>query len=559
MAPNVRRWVLAYWRFLRVMGTVLPFFAVYLRDHHRFIIVGKAREITPEIHRERSERLLESLIDLGPTFIKLGQILSTRPDVLPPIYIEVLSHLQDDVPPAPWSDARTVIADEIGDPDDRFDTFDTEAISGASLGQVYLATLNGEPVAVKVRRPQVDRLVEADLLAIRWTVRLVLPFIDEARAFSVRNLADEFARVIRQEMDYEREASMLEEIRDNFVTDANVVMPEVIETHSSARVLTMTYLGGTKITDVGTLEARGIDRTAVAERLQRAYFQMIIDDGVFHADPHPGNLAVQDDGTIVFYDFGMAGRVDAYIQNKIVEFYIGVVNRDIDAILDALIDVGTLSPEADRAIMGEVMAVAIEDARGYEVGQYRVQQIVQQVEDSIYEFPFRLPANLALILRVATVVEGVCITLDPEYDFIAVASEYLAERGYREESIQRYLEQTGDDVVDAARSALHIPPKLESALDRVERQNFRVEANVLDENRELARHARRLVLGFLLGCTVIAATILYVFGEPIEAGVAFAVVVLLTIGLLRSFRRRRGIRARPQFTRQALYRRRREE
>ncbi|MEF8757547.1 MAG: AarF/ABC1/UbiB kinase family protein, partial [Halobacteriales archaeon] len=366
----------AYKRFFVVAWQFLPLLLAYARDRRRFLLFGGRRSVDAATRVRRAERLLDSLLTLGPTFIKIGQLLSTRPDVLPPEYIDVLSQLQDEVPPAPWADAREVIEAELGPVDDYFEEFDTDAISGASLGQVYRASIDGEDVAVKIRRPGVETLVEADLRVVRWSLPILMRFVDEARAFSLENLADEFATVIRQEMDYEREARMLTEIRGNFADDEGIVVPEVVDSHSGPTVLTMKYVGGTKITDVEAIDEMGIDRSRVAERLTRAYFKMIIEDGVYHADPHPGNLVVQDDGTIVFYDFGMSGRVDEYIQERIVDFYVAVANRDTDAILDALVAIGTLSPDADRQLMGEVMELAIQDARGQDVDQYRVQQIV---------------------------------------------------------------------------------------------------------------------------------------------------------------------------------------
>ncbi|MFP4591133.1 MAG: ABC1 kinase family protein [Halobacteriales archaeon] len=550
----------ASWRSLKVFWIFLPFTVAYLRDRRRYVLFGSGRRVSAERQRRRATRLLETLIDLGPTFIKLGQLLSTRPDVLPPVYLEVMGTLQDDVPPAPWSEAEAVIEDELGPVDEHFEAFDTDPISGASLGQVYRATVEDEPVAVKVRRPGVESLVEADLVVIRWILRIALPFVDDARAFSIRNLADEFGRTIREEMDYHHERAMLEEIRGNFVDRPSVRMPRVVDTHSGERVLTMEYVEGTKVTDVEGLRARAIDRTAVAERLELAYFRMIVEDGVFHADPHPGNIAVQDDGTIVFYDFGITGRVPPFVQGKIVDFYVGIVNDDIDAILDTLVEVGTLSPDADRRVMGEILEIAIEDARGRTVEQYRIQQIVRQIEESIYEFPLRLPANLALILRVATVVEGVCVTLNPEYDFIAVASNYLREQGYIEESVRQFLGDARGDLTQAARSSVAIPPKLEDALDRVEHGDFRVEANLVDENRLLDRLARRVVLGLLASAAVVSGAILLAADEAVASAIAIAGALGIVLVLWHSLRRRRrGIRARPQFTRQEMRRRRGEE
>jgi predicted unusual protein kinase regulating ubiquinone biosynthesis (AarF/ABC1/UbiB family) len=546
----------AYRRFFVVAYHFLPLLVSYARDRRRFLLFGRSRRVDSQTRVERANTLLESLFTLGPTFIKLGQLLSTRPDVLPPEYVDVLSKLQDEVPPAPWPEARAVLEDELGPVEEHFDDFETDAISGASLGQVYTAKVDGEAVAVKVRRPGIEDLVAADLRVIRWSLPVLLYFIGEARAFSLENLADEFDRTIRQEMDYDREATMLEEIRANFEGDDEVAIPAVIESHSGPRVLTMEYIRGTKINDVEQLDAMGVDRHELAVNLQRAYLQMLLEDGVFHADPHPGNLAVCEDGTIVFYDFGMSGRVDEFVQSKIIDFYVAVANRDIDGILDALIEMGTLSPDADRATMGKVMELAIEDARGEDIETYRVQQIVSQVEDTIYEFPLRLPPNLALVLRVATVVEGVCVTLDPDFDFIAVATDYLTEQGYREESIRQFAEETGDQLRQSVQSSVRVPPKLERALDRFDRDDFYVRADVEDGNDVFALLAKRLVYGMLLASGAFSTAFLYALTNMQATAVAAVFTLGIAALLYRTFRKRRGIRATPQFTRHEMRRRR---
>jgi predicted unusual protein kinase regulating ubiquinone biosynthesis (AarF/ABC1/UbiB family) len=542
----------AYWRFVVVVRQFLPLLVAYARDRRRFLLFGRSRQVTPDQRRRRAASLLDSLLTLGPTFIKLGQLLSTRPDILPPEYIDEFAKLQDSVPPADWPDARAVLESELGPVEERFAEFDTDAISGASLGQVYAGHVDGQRVAVKIRRPGVEALVEADLRVIRWSLPLLMYFVDDARSFSLETLADEFAKTIRQEMDYRREARMLNEIRANFADDPTVRIPEVVETHSTGRVLTMEYVPGTKISDVDELDARDIDRSALAETLQRTYLQMIIDDGVFHADPHPGNLAVQDDGTLVFYDFGMSGFVDPFVQDKIVDFYAAVAGQDIDAILDTLVEMGTLSPEADRQVMGDVMELAIADARGEDIEQYRVQQIVQQVEDTIYEFPLRLPSNLALVLRVATVVEGVCVTLDPDFDFISVATAYLRDEGYIEEGVRDFVRDRATEVREATESIVRVPPKLESALDRIDREDLHVRADIEDSDGHLDRLAARIVLGMGLAAGGVSTAVLYAF-STVEATAVAGGATLLVVGLLyRSFRTRSGIRAQPQFTRQNL-------
>ncbi|MFD1514691.1 ABC1 kinase family protein [Halomarina rubra] len=544
--------VSAYRRFFVVAYQFLPLLLAYARDRKRFFVVGSPRQVSSETRRRRAKRLLESMLTLGPTFIKLGQLLSTRPDVLPPEYIEEFSTLQDEVPAAPWEEARTVVTEELGPVDDAFEAFDPKAISGASLGQVYLAEYEGRRVAVKVRRPDVEDLVNADLRVIKFSLPILMRFVDTAQSFSLETLADEFATVIRQEMDYEREATMLKEIKANFADQSAIKIPAVVDERSTGRVLTMEFVDGTKISNVDDLDELGVDRTRLAETLQRVYLQMIVDDGVFHADPHPGNLAVQADGTLVFYDFGMSGRVDPYIQDKIVEFYGAIAQQNIDAILDALIEMGTLSPEADRETMADVMELAIADARGEDIEQYRVQQIIEQVEDTIYEFPLRLPPNLALVLRVATVVEGVCVTLDPNFDFIDVATDYLQSEGYIEAGVQQFLEDRLDDVNQAVQSSVRVPPKLESALDAVNRENLSVQTRLDDSDRVMEQLARRLIVGLFLTATTLTTGLLYAFSTVEAAAVSGLFAAGALVVLYLSFRDDSGIRARPQFTRQSM-------
>ena len=542
----------SYWRFIVVAWQFAPLLLAYARDRRRFLLFGRSREVSAEQRRQRAETLLDSLLTLGPTFIKLGQLLSTRPDILPPEYIAEFVKLQDRVPPAEWSEARTVIEEDIGPVEESFAAFDTDPISGASLGQVYEGQVDGQRVAVKVRRPGIENLVEADLQVVRWSVPILQRFVDEARSFSLETLADEFSKTIRQEMDYEREGQMLREIRANFEDDENIRIPEVIGSHSTRRVLTMEYVGGTKITDLDRLDELGVDRSQLAERLQRSYLQMILDDGVFHADPHPGNLAVADDGTLIFYDFGMSAYVDPFLQDRLGDFYTAVIRQDIDAILDTLVEMGTLSPRADRELMGDILELAITDLRGEEIDQYRIQGIVDRIEDTIYEFPLRLPSNLALVLRVATVVEGVCVTLDPDFDFISVSTAYLTDQGYVEESIRNYVGDRGQELQDAAASTVRVPPKLESVLDTMDRGNLRVAAEIEDPESHFRRLARRLVYGMTFAAGIVSTTVLFATTTLLATAVAAALTLLVGIVLYRSFRRGIKIRGEPQFTRQRM-------
>ncbi|WP_380676632.1 ABC1 kinase family protein [Salinigranum sp. GCM10025319] len=376
-----------YRRFVVVVWSFLPLLIAYARDARRFVLFGRSREVTERDRRRRAEYLLETFLDLGPTFIKVGQILSTRPDVLPRTYVQVLSRLQDRVPPDPWTEVEPLIREDVGPVDETFDEFDTDPISGASLGQVYTAVADGERVAVKVRRPGIVRRVEADLRVIGTLLPPIIRFAPPGQAFTMENLADEFEITIREELDYEHEAAMLTAVGENFADDPDVRIPRAIPAYSTERVLTMEYVDGTKINDLEAIDDMGLDREALVRRLEETYIEMIIEHGLFQADPHPGNIAVEADGTLVFYDFGVTGRLDAATQETLFDFYVAVAEDDIDAVIDAFVDLGALDPTVDREWMREVFELVFESLRGGGVEAYEVREIVSEFQGTLYEFP----------------------------------------------------------------------------------------------------------------------------------------------------------------------------
>jgi len=553
---SIRRALLAGRRFVAVIVAFTPFALMYYRDRRRFLLFGGSRDVSEAMRERRATALRETLVALGPTFIKLGQLLSTRPDVLPPAYIEELGRLQDDVPPADWNDARAVLEDAVGPLEEAFDDFDTDAISGASLGQVYTATYEGERVAVKVRRPGVEALVEADLRVVRTLFPLLLRSAPPTQRFTLSNVTTEFADTIRDEMNYDHEREVLETVRANLADDPNVVVPASVPERSTDRVLTMRYVEGTKIDDVDALDAMGVDRTALAERLERCYIGMLVEDGVFHADPHPGNLAVQDDGTLVFYDFGMSGTLGAERREHLRDCYLAVANDDIEGVVDAFVAMGALDPTADRQFVTDVLSLAVEHLRGERVAHTQVRDLVEGFEGTLHDLPFRMPRDLALVVRVATVLEGVCLTLDPDFDFVAVVEDAIeTEPEDPRERVEALLGETSDDVVASARAALGVPQKLERTLDRADRDDLTVRTGVADENDVLRRLARRVVLGVAASAGVVVTSLCYTAALT-DATIVAGIATLGTLALLyRSFGssgRQRAVREAGQVAQRSL-------
>jgi len=541
------------WRFVVVVRRFLPLVVTLLRDRRRFLLLGRSREVDEPAQRRRAESLLATLLDLGPTFIKFGQMLSTRPDVLPGPYVDVLSRLQDEVPPDDWEQIEPILSEEVGPVAETFDSFDREPISGASLGQVYTARLDGERVAVKVLRPSIRELVAADLRVLSVLMPVVVRFAPPGQSFTLENLADEFADTIRREMDYERELAALETVRENFADDDGIRIPRTLAECSTDRVLTMEYVDGAKITDTETIDEWGLDRSALVRRLEEAYIRMIIEDGHFHADPHPGNLAVKRDGTIVFYDFGMTGTLDPATRDHLFEFYVAIAAEDIEAIIDSFVALDALDPDADRELMREVFGMAIDQFRGGDVSEYRIQEFVSEFESELYDFPMRLPQNLALVVRVSSVLEGVCRTLDPEFDFIAVVTDYVRSRQGSASGAEWLREEATDRARDIGRASLSVPPALETAVTTLDTGNLGVEAVLADDRGLVRRTVRQVALGALVAATMVAVSLLYAVvgaGAAALASVAFLPLLYL---LWRSFRRSRTTPT-VQFTRHEMRR-----
>lgn len=491
-------------RFARIAIRALPFALAFLRDRRRFVLFGGARTISTEQHQRRAYRIRDAMLELGPTFIKIGQVLSTRPDVVPKTYAEAFATLQDTVPAGPYREMIPALAEDIGY--HTYDAFDPIPFAGGSLAQVYEATYESKRVVVKVRRPGIKSLIETDLQVIDRLLPVVVRFAPERHRFSLRNIADDFDRIIQEELHFEREARMMGEIGENFADEPTVKIPNVYPEASSDRVLTMEYVDGIKITAVDELNDAGFDPKTIAHETANAYFQMGLEDGVFHGDPHPGNLAVDEHGRITLYDFGMSGRFAPQMQETVIDLYLAVVTRNVEEIIDLLIDLGALDPAVDRAAIARVLELMIADLKGEDDLNWRV--ILDEVIDAFHDFPFRIPPDLMLVIRVGTVSEGVLRQLDPEFDFINAARQFLLEHGYMQRGARRALEGARDDVETALRALARTPPKLERALDRAAQDGIRVESRPSNPQLYLQTIGKPIGYALLAGSGAVGASIL---------------------------------------------------
>jgi len=425
---------------VKVLIKLIPIL-IHLRRDRREWVKREGRNIDTKKYIKHAERTLATFIALGPSYIKLGQWLSTRTDVLPQPYLEVLAKLQDDVPPSDFSLVQETIEKEIGKIDQVFDKFDKKAKSGASLGQVYLASYKGRDVIIKASRPRIEKTVSRDILVLKSILPLATRFIDPNLRYSVEAMFSQFVETISEEMDYRIEARNLKTIRRNLSHDPMVLIPEVISEITSRHVLSMEYIPGTKITDIATLNAMGLDRERIVSKVHRIFFKMLLKDSIFHADPHPGNISVTSDGRIILYDFGMVGRIDDDTRLKLVRLYLGLIEKDPVRAVNVLIDLGTLEPSVNRYIVEKALEFSIRSLHGQQVDRMEVKALIDLTNKTMSKFPFRLPKNLALYMRMSSILEGIYHHHKVKFQFVKVLADILAEEGLLRDA---YIEETKD-------------------------------------------------------------------------------------------------------------------
>ena len=416
------------WFIIKTILKLVPVI-IYLRKDRREWVKKEGKNVNEKKFRKHAERALKTFITLGPAYIKLGQWLSSRADLLPQPYLDVLEKLQDDVSPAPFSDVRPILEKELGMLDNIFEYFDTSAISGASLGQVYRAKYKARDVAVKISRPNIEETIGKNIYIVKKLLPIATRFIDENLRFSAEGMLSQFIETVDEEMDYRTEARNLIDIKNNLKEDTSVIIPKVYLDRTSRHVITLDYLPGTKITDIRTLNQHNIDRAKLVYRIHRLFFKMLLRHSIFHADPHPGNISVTNNGTIILYDFGMVGRLDDETRRRLVRLYLGLIDKDPVRTTDVLIELGTLEASVDRRLVEKGLELSIQSLHGKKVDRMEVKALQDLANKTLSRFPFRLPKNLALYMRMASILEGIYHYHNVRFQFVRVLVNLLEEEG----------------------------------------------------------------------------------------------------------------------------------
>jgi predicted unusual protein kinase regulating ubiquinone biosynthesis (AarF/ABC1/UbiB family) len=508
------------WLIIKTILKLVPVI-VYLRRDRREWVKKEGKNVNEKKFRKHAERALKTFVALGPAYIKLGQWLSSRADLLPQPYLDVLEKLQDDVLPAPFSDVRPILEKELGALDDIFEYFDTSAISGASLGQVYRAKYMEKDVVVKISRPHIEQTIGQNIYILKKLLPIATRFIDENLRFSAEGMLYQFIETVHEEMDYRIEARNLIEIKNNLKEDKSVIIPKVYLDRTSRHVITLEYLPGTKVTDIRTLDEYNIDRAKLVYRIHRLFFKMLLRHSIFHADPHPGNISVSSNGTIILYDFGMVGRLDDETRRRLVRLYLGLVDKDPVRTTDVLIELGTLEPSVDRRLVEKGLELSIQSLHGKKVDRMEVKALQDLANKTLSRFPFRLPKSLALYMRMASILEGIYHYHEVKFQFVRVLVSLLEEEGLIKEAyieeFKRYVNRFAKGIEISSELAPMIKQYLtdQKAVDKTKKYSNIIPVSILSSSIFIGStiifpYERNFsYIGFALSAALLLGTLLF--------------------------------------------------
>ncbi|MED6160002.1 Protein ACTIVITY OF BC1 COMPLEX KINASE 8, chloroplastic [Stylosanthes scabra] len=562
-------------RTLEIWGFVFTFIFKAWLNNQKFTYKGGITEEKKTLRRkELAKWLKESILRLGPTFIKIGQQFSTRVDILPQEYVDQLSELQDQVPPFPSETAIAIVEEELGAPvKNIFDQFDYEPIAAASLGQVHRARLKGQEVVVKVQRPGLKDLFDIDLKNLRVIaeyLQKVDPKSDGAKRDWVA-IYDECASVLYQEIDYTKEAANAELFANNFKNMDYVKVPTIIWDYTTPQMLTMEYVPGIKINKIQALDQLGVDRKRLGRYAVESYLEQILSHGFFHADPHPGNIAVDDvnGGRLIFYDFGMMGSISPNIREGLLEAFYGIYEKDPDKVLQAMIQMGVLVPTGDMTAVRRTAQFFLNSFEERLAAQRREREMATaelgfkkplSKEEKVMkkkerlaaigedllsiaaDQPFRFPATFTFVVRAFSVLDGIGKGLDPRFDITEIAKPYAMELlRFREAGVEVVLKdfrkrwgRQSQAFYNLFRQADRVE-RLAEIIQKLEQGDLKLRVRALESERAFQRVAtvqKTIGNAVAAGSLINLATILYLNSIRVPAMMAYGFCAIFAFQVL---------------------------
>ncbi len=492
----------------------------------------------------RSERVRMAFEELGSTYIKLGQALSTRPDLIPPELVRELSKLQDHVPPFSFEEVKTIIEEELNRPlQEVFAFFEEKPIASASIGQVHRAGLpDGEIVAVKVQRPGIKKTIEVDLEIMLHLATLMERHVEDVALHRPTKIVEEFARSIEKETDYTSEAANIERFARNFLDDSTLYVPRVYHEQSSARVLTMEFVDGIKVSETRRLEDSGLDMKTITTRGANLILKQVFEHGFFHADPHPGNIFVLPDNVICLLDFGMAGSVDLKTREDFVDMVDAVINRDEYRTTQVLLKSTTWDAEPDVRLLEKEVAEFMGKHLYKPLKDIKLGYLIQNLFGLVANHRLRIPPDIFLVMKALATVEGVALKLDPEFDMIAQSAPFVK----KVKLARMYPDRIAADILKIAEELLHFgrqfPKDLLDVLRLIKQSKLSVKMKHQGMENMLATHdqiSNRISFSIIIAALVVGSALIvisktppFVFGISLIGMVGFLAAAVMGVWLL---------------------------
>lgn len=498
------------------------------------------RQKQKKLHQKNAEMLFESATSLKGVLIKIGQFLSARVDFLPDEYTDVLSKLQDQIPPADFNIIKNRLIEELGEePSVIFKSFNEEPIAAASLGQVHEAVLkNGDRVAVKIQYPKIEDVVKADLKALKWVVKFLRRQFKDIN-FDV--LIEEFSRILQDELNYIHEGRNAEIFYDNFTDDKDIIVPKIYWEYTTLKVLTLQFVEGIKISNIEEIEKANIDKKELATLLLSSYMKQFLINCFFHGDPHPGNIFVQEGPKLVFVDFGLMQRIPSHMREGLLNTGLSIIKRDSAGIVQGLIELGFLSRRDDIRGIERVVGYFMEKYRDITPREFKninINEISQEIHDLLRTYPsVQIPNNFILFARTMGMLNGISSKLDPDLNIIEIATPYAKRFAYEGKG---WVEGAIAKGKELGISLTNIPRQLEDILRTSNRGDFHMHITSKDINNVL-NNIHSVLHRFLVLFTIIIFMLAYIFfqnnGRFFETILAGAATTVFTIILICSFLR----------------------
>jgi ubiquinone biosynthesis protein len=497
--------------------------------------------------RHAPEHIREMLEELGPTFVKLGQLLSTRPDIVPEPYVSELTKLQDTAPTVPISEILAVIESEFGMPvEEVYKEFDVSPMAAASLGQVHRATLpDGTRVIVKVQRPGISEQVETDIEILSKRAAFLEEHWDRARTYGVCDVVDEFAMTIREELDYTREARNTDRLREEMSDEKGVNVPEVYWDLTTKMVLTLEEIHGAKITDLAEHPRSRAQGTQLAERLASAFLKQVFVDGFFHADPHPGNILVTPAGEIGLVDCGMVGRLDAENRAGAIRMLMAFEQQDSRVMADEILNLGISLGEVDVRRFTRDLSKVVRGYYDLPSRSVNMGRLLTRVLNVSVEHRIRLPASFAILAKVFTNIDGICSQLDPDFNFTANARGYVGRAMRSELRSETTLNDFFRAIMSTRSFLFSLPEQLERLMRKAVEGTLRVEfkhQGLEDVEATFARSANRIAIALIVAGTIVGSSLVVSagkgsrgwFGLPTLGLIGYVVALVFGVWLIVS-------------------------